>query len=283
MSIANSALLVDHNISVWTANKKDQSATALLLADNSASSDAATVNKNLMAGTHKRKAISDYAAKCRARHIALTLPWSDKGSRILPTSMFLDYKQEMNARIAHFDSLVDEFIDEYPNLVQQASNYHSALGKLFDPADYPEPYEVREMFGYRLVFSPIAESSDFRLDAPQQELEEVKRGYEESFNARLATTLREPWNRLHEVLSGISSKLGSESSKYQDDRFITNARSMCAMLTHLNVTKDPELEKARKQLEAALVGANVETLKDNSHAREEMKTSVDDILKQFDW
>jgi hypothetical protein len=58
---------------------------------------------------------------------------------------------------------------------------------------------------------------------------------------------------------------------------------MCAMLTHLNVTKDPELEKARKQLEAALVGANVETLKDNSHAREEMKTSVDDILKQFDW
>ena len=74
MSIANSALLVDHNISVWTANKKDQSATALLLADNSASSDAATVSKNLMAGTHKRKAISDYAAKCRARHIALTLP-----------------------------------------------------------------------------------------------------------------------------------------------------------------------------------------------------------------
>lgn len=283
MSIANSALLVDHSISVWTASKKDKEATKLLLADNGASSDAASVNKNLMAGTSLRKAISDYAAKCRARHIQLTLPWSDKGSRILPTSMFLEYKQEMNGRMAHYTSLVDEFIDEYPNLVQQASHYHSALGKLFDPRDYPSAHEVRELFGYRLVFSPIAEANDFRLEAPQEELEEVKRSYEENFNARLATTLREPWDRLHDTLTSISSKLGSDTSKYNDNRFIDSAQTLCAMLTHLNVTKDPQLEKARRQLESALVGANVETLKDSSYAREEMKSSVDDIINQFDW
>lgn len=96
MSISSSAVLVELNISVWTANKLDKGATDSVLASNSASKDSAQVRKNLMAGTDKRKKISDYAAKARLYHNQTTLSWSDKGARLLPTSLFLDYKSNMN-------------------------------------------------------------------------------------------------------------------------------------------------------------------------------------------
>jgi hypothetical protein len=55
------------------------------------------------------------------------------------------------------------------------------------------------------------------------------------------------------------------------------------MLTHLNITKDPELERARQQLQATMRGADIEVIKESSHVRETMKRNVDAILKQYDW
>lgn len=55
------------------------------------------------------------------------------------------------------------------------------------------------------------------------------------------------------------------------------------MLEHMNVTGDPELEHARKQLESVLVSADVEDLKANEYQRDHMKAKVDNILGQFDW
>ena len=89
MSISSSAVLVELNISVWTANKLDKGATDSVLASNSASKDSAQVRKNLMAGTDKRKKIADYAARARLYHNQTTLSWSDKGARLLPTILIL--------------------------------------------------------------------------------------------------------------------------------------------------------------------------------------------------
>jgi hypothetical protein len=92
MSITSSAVLTELNISVWTANKLDKGATDNVTNNASAVKDAAQVRKNLMAGTHQRKAIADYAASCRLWHNTQTLPWADKGARLMPTSLFLGYK-----------------------------------------------------------------------------------------------------------------------------------------------------------------------------------------------
>ena len=65
MSISSSAVLARLSISVWTANKLDKGATDKVIASNGATEKAAQVHKNLMAGTHLRKDIADYAAECR--------------------------------------------------------------------------------------------------------------------------------------------------------------------------------------------------------------------------
>jgi hypothetical protein len=284
MSITSSAVLVEMNISVWTANKLDKGATEGVLTSNGATSgDAAQVRKNLMAGTSARKEIADYAAGCRLWHNTRTLPWADKGARLLPTSLFLDYKAEANIRRDTFNQMVDKFIDNYPALVQTASNY---MGTLFNQDDYPSPDTVREKFGYRLVFSPVPESGDFRLDLPAQDIREMEQSYQSAFNDRLAEAMRTPWDQLHKMLGTMSAKLteGDEDTKKRwHDTFVTNAQEMCAMLTHLNVAKDPKLEDARRQLEVAMIGVDIEDIKDDELTRAKLKGKLDNILKEYEW
>lgn len=284
MSITSSAVLVEMNISVWTANKLDKGATEGVLTSNGATSgDAAQVRKNLMAGTSARKEIADYAAGCRLWHNTRTLPWADKGARLLPTSLFLDYKAEANIRRDTFSQMVDTFIGNYPALVQTASNY---MGTLFNQDDYPSANTVREKFGYRMVFSPVPESGDFRLDLPKQDILEMAQSYESAFNDRLAEAMRTPWEQLHKMLGSMSAKLtegDDDTKKRWHDTFVTNAQEMCAMLTHLNVAKDPKLEAARRQLESAMVGVDIEDIKDDELIRADLKGKLDGILKGYDW
>ena len=283
MSITSSSVLTELNISVWTGQKLDRSATDKVTSDNHAVRDAGQFKKNLMAGTSARKEIADYAASCRLWHNMRTLPWADKGARLLPTSLFLDYKDEANIRKAQFDRMVEDFMQAYPSLVQTAHNY---LGTLFDPADYPSADEVRSKFGLRLVFSPVPEAGDFRLDLPKQDMEDMAKNYEGAFNDRLADAMRTPWEQLHKMLTAMSSKLtegDEETKKRWHDTFLSNAQDMCGMLTHLNLTKDPKLEAARLALESTLVGVDMDDIKEDGDVRAEMKDKLDAILKQCEW
>lgn len=283
MSISSSAVLARLNISVWTATKLDKTATNNVISSSGATDKAAQVHKNLMAGTHLRKDIADFAAECRLWHNTWTLGWEDRGARLLPTSLFMDYKAQVNGRRAKFMAMVDSFCDNYDGHVQISRNY---LGTLFSASDYPPVDEVRSKFGFSLVFNPVPESGHFLLDIPAQELEETKRSCEQEIDARLKEAMRGSWEKLHTMLTGMSEKLtevDEDTKKRWHDSFVTNAQDMCRMLTHLNITKDPELEKARRALEQVMAGADIDVIKDNPMVRESMKTKVDSILKQFEW
>lgn len=283
MSITTSSVLTELNISVWTAVRTDKSITDKVTSDNHAVREAGQFKKNLMAGTSARKEIADYAASCRLWHNLRTLPWADKGARLLPTSLFLDYKAEANTRRAHFDYMVNKFLADYPTLQAQAQ---VNLGALYDPSDYPSVDEVASKFGFRLVFSPVPESGDFRLDLPKQDMEAMRESYEEAFKDRIQDAMRSPWEQLHKMLTAMSAKLteGDEDTKKRwHDTFLTNAQDMCGMLTHLNITKDAKLEQARMDLERALCGVDIDDVKEDEAVRAAMKNKLDAILSANAW
>jgi hypothetical protein len=142
-------------------------------------------------------------------------------------------------------------------------------------------------FGFRRTVKPVPEAGDFRLDIPANDLEEMRAEFVSQQDEKLAEAMRAPWERLHTMLVGISEKLtdtehGDEKKRYHDT-LITNPLELCELLTKLNVTKDPKLEEARKQLELTMLGANLESIKEDSVARSEVKSKVDAILNKFNW
>jgi hypothetical protein len=144
--------------------------------------------------------------------------------------------------------------------------------------------QLRDKFSFKLVFSPVPEAGDFRVDVGAQALAEIREQYEEALNTRVADAVRGSWDRLHKVLSAMSEKLiETDARKCWHDSFIGNAQEMCTMLTHLNVTKDPVLEQARRDLETAIMGVDIDDVKESEIVRESLKKKVDSILSGYDW
>ncbi len=284
MSIAASAVLVELNISVWPASKVDKEMTEQVNNDAGAVYGAAQTKKNLFAGTSMRKDIEKFAARVRLFHNQHTLPWADKGERLLPTKLFMDYKQTMDGYAQTFDIMCDNFFNAYPTLVQQAQ---ANLGSMYKADDYPDIEEVRGKFGFRRAVNPIPEAGDFRLDVGNDALEEIKQEYARKFDERLADAMKAPWERLHKILADMSAKLtdkeGEEGKKRYHETLVTNAQEMCELLTKLNVTNDPKLEQARRSLELTMLGVDIEDIKESPEVRSDVKNKVDDILKRFDW
>jgi len=244
--------------------------------------NASQTKKNLFAGTSLRADIEKFAARVRLYNNQHTLPWADKGERMLPTKLFMDYKQTMNGYERTFNMLCDNFFDEYETLVQEAK---VNLGALYKAEDYPDLTEVRKKFSFRRSVKPLPEAGDFRLDIPAHDLEEMKAAYENQYSEKLAEAMRTPWERLHEVLLGMSKKLedSGDGKKRYHDSLITNPLELCELLTKLNVTNDPKLEDARRQVELAMLGADIEEVKEDASVRENLKSKVDAILGKFEW
>jgi hypothetical protein len=64
---------------------------------------------------------------------------------------------------------------------------------------------------------------------------------------------------------------------------VTGALELCELLTVMNVTHDPELEKARRKVEEVLSGVTPKELRDEHSTRIQTKQRVDAILDAFDW
>lgn len=286
MSITNSSMLVDLHISVWGGQKLDKSVTDKTIEESGAIRGAGHFRKNLMAGTEKRKKISDLAAGIRNYHMNYTMPWADRGSRLLPTSLFFDYKDEMNRKETQFNNLVEEFLNEYELNKQTAKEN---LGSLFNEADYPTINELRSKFGFNLVFSPVPESGDFRVDMTDNELNVLKAQYEKSFEGRLAEAMKAPWERLHTVLTHLSTRLQEPElaegeptkRKLYHESMIENAYELTELLRSFNLTEDPKLEEARQDLVHAIEGVDILDIRESEDTRAKVKERVDAALERF--
>ena len=282
MSISSSSVLASLNISVWPASKLDREVTDQVTTNANANASSGKFMKDLFAGTSVRKDIEKKAAHVRAHHLRMTLPWADKGDRLLTTALFMEYKTWLNKEQAEFNQLCDNFFNAYPQLLLDAP---TQLGTMYKADDYPSLDEVRGRFAFRFKFTPLPDSGDFRLDIPNEERASLAAEYERDFNERLADAMREPWDRLHKLLQSTSEKLtdqGDEKKRYHET-LITNAQELCALLTKLNVTQDPKLEEARRQLELTMLGADIEAVRESPEVRSSIKSKVDAILGKFVW
>ena len=272
------ACICELNISVWTARKHDKAASREVKFDKGAhSDDAARVNKNLMAGMANLKKVTDFVASTRSNFYTMTLPWSDSGQRLIPMAQFFELKQWINTQEIEFNSIVGEFLREYPTLI---SAHAFQLGALFNRNEYPSVDEIRHKFGFRVGFLPLPQAGDFRVDATTEVINEMEEQYKETLNTRIQQVNEDLWERLHSTIKHMADRMGVGADGKKNifrDSMVDNAVDLCDLLKRLNITNDQKLEKARASLESALLGVDATELRKEG-AREEMAIKLDSIL-----
>lgn len=287
MSIASSAVLVRLSISTWAATKKDKTQTEnVAIATGADLRESGEYRKRLMAGTKHVKELNDFAARCRLDYNLTTMPWDDRGDRVLPTSLVLDFKTRFNEKRDEFFRKRDYIIAHYDSLKAVAATY---LQGMYNPDDYPPVDEVYAKYDWQLGMKPIPDSGHLYLDLPKQDMDELRQALDKENEEKLKQAMQVPWTRLHDILTAMSTKLtvsddpDAEDKKRFHGTFLTNAQELVNLLGHMNITNDPKLEDARNLLAATIRGQNIEVIKASQEVRDNMKQKVDNILKQFDW
>lgn len=282
--VARAAMLVSLNISTYSGRKQDKRTQGEVTASKgSGSSRAASVYKNLFADCDELDAIVKFQARARMRHYQMTLPWDDMGPRLLSTAAFMDYKADMNRYEDQFRLLVDAFLNKYETLVAAAA---FKLGTLFDRAEYPDRLSLAQKFRFDLTFAPLPTSGDFRLDIETEVQDELVKQYEERMQVQVAAAQQDAWRRMHDVLTRLKDRLTLDDTgkrKTFHDTTVTNAQELCDLLTQLNVTNDPALEKARRQLEDAMVDVDPKELRKEESVRLMTLQKVTSTLDAWDW
>ena len=286
-NIDTCAMLVEFNASVWTARKLDKSTTdEVVSAKNAAAKDAARVNKHLLAGRTELDTIQQLVNRARTFVYDHTLPWSDSGLRLLPTTNFVKFTERMNEFEEEFEATVNAFVAIYPTLITAQA---MALGDMFKRDDYPTANQIMTKFAFRLNFMPVPTAGDFRVDVGNAAQDELKAKLNKLAEERIESAMSDIKDRLATHLKRMCDRLtteyinGEAKQRRFHDTLVDGALELCDLAKALNLTNDMNLESARSELEQLLVGVSPDDLRKNHAVRQDVKKNVDAILDKFNF
>jgi hypothetical protein len=279
-NIRNQAMLVSLNIGLFNPKKMDRSVTREVLISKNASANAGAFVKNILPD-EAIKPIQAAASALRAWVYTQTLPWNDESFRLLPVAQWDSFTDQLRARIASVNSLVDQFCSQYEMHRDKAL---LQLGALADPKDYPPLHVVRTKFYVNVNYTPLPDSRDFRLDdMPEEAMSELR----EQADLRVAEAVSEARNdlyrRLSERLEHIVKRMNEVSAKKEGTRIhaslLTNLSELCQLIPALNVTKDQELENLRQRVMHEIAPFDIDDIRESEDSRTELKKKASSILE----
>jgi len=283
--LSHRAMLIYVSISVWSARKLDKKQTLKTVADAGASSDAARVNKHLLANADGAlKEVQRKANQIRDYVVANTLPWDDAGNRMISNVQALTTIGELSKLEQEFKQLVDEFVEQYPVMRAQAI---ANLGEMGDDSDYPQPDVVRKKFAVKVSYAPLPVGfGDIREGMSEAQAQAWQTHHTNNLKQQVNHALTEAWAMLRENLERYSDRLqlkddGSGKMNVFRDTMVTGLRDTCRMLRALNVFDDPELERTCDYVLREIASHEPEALRNSQVLSATVKNDVDDILARM--
>ena len=256
MSLKDRAILITLGISSFAPRKTDKRVTSEVLNQHGAGHDAGRWIKNLLPEAALRP-IGELDSEIRRFHYQRTLPWTDDGRRILPTSAFDEYMTQMRAFRSAREARVKSFLDNYDRYVHEAKRI---LNGTFEQADYPDRYTAQRRFSFRLDSVPIPSETDFRVTLSDGDMDDLRQSVRSQVERAEQLARNDLLLRLSEPLTHMVNRLGDGSAVFRDS-LVENLREIAALIPSLNVTGDPRIEALRAEITEKLCNFPAETLR----------------------
>lgn len=284
-TISSSAMLVDLSISQWSGIRRDKAASAKVADDNGARRGVASVTKKLLGDCPELKAVSDFVATVRTgTHHDMTMPWSNSGLRLLPTSKYFDYHRSISQQQAVFDVTVRTFLQAYEWSRAEAK---AALGALFKDDEYPSADTLARKFRFTVNYLPVPEAGDWRVDMGNEARDVLAKHYEDYYTeqtsksvASLYAQAMEPLLRMSEKLADPTAgdKVNKSGIKTFRDSLVDNVVEIIDRLEVYNVSGDPAVRDLRFKLQQVMDGITPDALRADDTLRRETKKKVDAVI-----
>lgn len=278
MSITKECMIVNLSIGRWYGFARDAELGRSVAITHHADEDATNVNKRLMPSKVLRD-VNSSLTTIRNHFYANTLPWHDKGGRLLTRKLFTKFIEEHEALVKKAEAAIEKFITvDYP---AERDRAEFRMGEVFNPSDYPSQSELRAMYRVQLDFEPVGDSGDFRVEMDKKHLDSVRQSIERNVNARIQTAMREVWERLAKTLRHFHDRMAEEDARFKRAT-VDNLREIVEVLPALNVLDDPDLEAIRIDIANHLADLDPVELRDNDELRREVSGEAKRIMDTMD-
>lgn len=232
--------------------------------------------------------IMSKASEVYTYHKTSTLPYIDKGPRILPNTQYFDYSSEMRKRISEVDALMAQHMPNYDAYVQLDIKYRSAAavsqGKPARAAttDYPSADEFQARMGFDMRFTPMPEAKHFLFDLSDEDLTTFNQTMEQVATQSRTEVIKKMLEPLQHLVEKLNKPIGTEGAIFRDSA-VENIVEGIDLAKRLNVTDDADI-RAAADLLAQAVGAfadNKAVLRESPIVREQAAKKLDFIAQQM--
>ena len=270
--LAELSILLHLKISKWDGEVSDQRALAAVATAFKGSTAGDKYRKSLFVNA-PLKSVDKAAGRIRTNFYKWTLAWQDGGGRLVPSMDFRDFAREHATLVADFDFEVNEFCASYDDHKRRAE---SAKGDLYDEANYPSVDDIRERFSVSLQTLPFPSTADFRVEAPEEIIEDLKENMNATINSvtdQVASTLQ---GRLKDRLQTFHDALASEKrftkSIFEEMEFVVNmARSLKTVIPGW-------LQTALSEIEDEILAFDAEQTRNSESLKEKLIVRSGEIL-----
>lgn len=282
VQLKNIVLVGKLSITNWEAKKKAKGVERA--AENAAGATHGTISarKSLLPGADALEAVIKHAAGMRTWWNQVSAPWFDNGMRVYNVAGHIDIQQQYGDMARQRDALVEQFMQEYPELREKA---RFDLNDLFDEQEYPDPIVVRSRFNCSFEVMPLPDTADFRVvqGIDDEELARLQAEAESKVHARMAEASATTVRRALEAVKTMAERLaeytrkedGNEKRAFYES-WIANVQEMATLLPQLNLTNDPAIAQIAAEITEAF--AEKPTFyKDNYEARRQATQKARDI------
>lgn len=280
--LSERAVLAALHVGVWSGSSHDRDISEEVSENHRADlKDSGRYVKRLISQKFLRH-VSSNANLARRTHRLLTLPWSDEGTRILSTTGYLAYTEQMRLKRHSFEASVLQFCEEMPSYVEEA---RTRLGSMFSAEDYPVSDIIRKKFWIDVEISSVPEAGDFRAELSNASVAAIVKDIERRTDKRLQDAVDDVFVRIADVTEKMVERLraykpgngGPAENKFRDS-LVWNVKELAELIPALNITDDPRLVKLQERLLNDLTENSPEILRDSDAVREKTADKAAAIL-----
>ena len=284
MDLNRDAMLVGLHISAWSGRLYDREASDHVAVHHDASTSAGRYNKRLLPKSALAP-LNAVMSEARTRHYSNSLPWDDKGSRLLTVANYEKYTEVMDGLRERLVRQRARFIEDYDHYVEQA---RIDLGKLFRIEDYPSKDELRDRFSIQYRITAVPDADHFIASLASEDTEQVKRDIERHIEEQLHSAVGDLYRRLAEAVERVSERLdedGDGKPLVFRDTMISNIRDLVDVVPRLNIFGDQRLAHLCEQVKDRIAGVEPDSLRPSRTfdpaARDRVKRDADSLMEQL--
>lgn len=186
-------------------------------------------------------------------HKKHTSPYVDKGPRLLPNAMFMDYMAGMREQIANVDALMAKHMPHYDQYVTNDIAFRSEQARLkglpdrASVEDYPVAEDFQRRLSIELVPMPMPDRSHFLFDIPEEELAAFTQAQELAASLARSDAVRRMLDPLTHLVEKLSKEIGEKGAIFRDSA-LENIIEGVELARKLNVDDDPEITALTRDL-----------------------------------